>query len=216
MAKDTSGQGKLFQKVVNITEIRPQDQKTGQQKLFGQVEDFAPGFNEWAGMMNNMLHQTQAENKQLRQDVQENTAQSKRLATSLERIIPKFEEMSVCGTSPDLVVSPHQELDKADVATVASSLPSEAVYPFTTSDLAQLISMHPARLGTLLRRADILGDSTFHYVCKTGLTGVCQKYKMSALAELYNRGVQGKVAGIKPLELAKIENYLKMQKEQGG
>jgi len=151
MPNETSEQGKLLKKVVNIAEVRAQDVKTGQQKLFGTVDEFAPGFSEWAGMMNTKLSNSQKENEELKQAIRDNTAQSKRLVNSIERIIPKF-ELSVSQERPDLIVSPYDETHKADVALVSSSLPAEAEYPFSVSQLAEPIGIHASRLGILFSK----------------------------------------------------------------
>lgn len=71
--------------------------------------------------------------------------------------------------------------------------------------------MHPTKLGTLFKRAGICGDSKYHHEFKTGLKGTSQRYKMVALDELYRRTLKGVFQGVKPNEMAKLENYLKIR-----
>lgn len=206
------GQGQLLKKVVNITEIRPQDKQTGQQKLFGQVEEFAPGFNEWAGLMQQKLVQTQAENEQLRGDIQENTAQAKRLASSLESVIPKFLDQSVNEEKPDLVLAQLKEGQQADVAIAdGMTVPSEAIYTLSAGEIAKKVGndkMSPSQMGVALRKLKIYGDSKFHHERKHGKT-LYQCYKPTVIDEIYRRVANPEIHDLDADEVRKITNKLK-------
>jgi hypothetical protein len=180
---------------------------SGQVLLFGtQKVLIPPGFEAFADYMNNRLYRTE-------QKLEDSTEQNKRLANTLERLAPKF-EMGVSGTKPDLFIDSLPLGKKADLATVDSPLPAEACYPFVTSELASLIGMHPTRLGALFRRAGITGNDSFHYSFKTGLSGKSQRYKLLALIELFQRAKAGEVEGMKPEELLKLENYLRIREAE--
>jgi hypothetical protein len=212
MANDNSGQGQLFKKVININEVRPQDKKTGQQKLFGQVEEFAPGFNEWAGLMQQKLVQTQDENERLRGDITENTAQSKRLANSLELVIPKFIEQSVNHTNPDIVFGHLPEGKEADVAIAdGTSIAAEALYTLSAGDIAKRVGndkMSPSQIGISLRRLKIFGNPFFHHEKKHGNT-LIQCYKPCVIDEVYKRVADPEAFNLDVAEVAKIVNRLK-------
>lgn len=213
MPKDTNGQGKLLQKVVSITEIRPQDKQTGQQKLFGQVEEFAPGFNEWAGMMDQMLHQTQSENKQLRQDVKETTAQTKRLANSLEAIIPQITQHSVDHAAPHIVFGNLPEGKDADVAIVdGMKVPSESLYILTTGDIVERVgndNLTASFMGSILKWLGIFGDCRFHSPDRTGKKSFCQKYKPQVIDEIYRRIADPEAYGLDRARVDKALNYIR-------
>lgn len=217
MTTDDSGQGTLFKKVVNITDVRPQDKKTGQQKLFGLVEDFAPGFNEWAGLMQQKLVQTQDENERLREDIKENTAQSKRLANSLASVIPKFIEQSVNHTNPDIVFGHFPEGKEADVAIAdGTNVPAETLYTLSAGDIAKRVGndkMSASQMGISLRRLKIFGDPLFHHEKKHGNT-LLQCYKPCTVDEIYRRVANPCSYSLDEAEVAKIINRLKPKEVQ--
>jgi hypothetical protein len=200
----TERQLPLLTKVIDIKSA--QQNKKGQQGLFEQEERYVSFslVEESLANIQKGLNETQI---QLTQKVD-------RLTNTLENLVPKF-EMGISGKKPDLYVDSLVPGKKADLATIDSPLPAETCYPFITSELASLIGMNPARLGLLFKAAEIKGNESFHYEFKTGMKGGgCQRYKMSALYELYRMTQEQEFTGIKPDELAKLENYLKIREAE--
>ncbi len=206
-------QAVLLKKVVNITEVRPKDQKTGQQKLFGTVEEFAPGFQEWASMMNQKLSQSGQQNEALLVKLNESTAQAKRLANSLESVIPKLLDQSVNHEASDIVFGYLPEGQEADVAVAdGANVPGESLYILSAGEIADKVgnkSMSATRMGRLLRELKLFGDPRFHHTFKTSRKGVCQKYKPSIADEVYKRLQFPDRYGIDPSVVAKSVNYIK-------
>lgn len=190
----------LLTKVIDIKSAK--QSKKGQQGLFEHEERFIP----YSVVEENLLNiQKTFSEQQIHL-----TDKVDRLTNTLENLVPKF-EMGISGKKPDLYVDSLTPGKKADLSTIDSPLPAEACYPFTTSDLAQLISVNPARLGLLFKRSGIVGNESFHHPFRIGRTGTCQRYKMTALFELYDRAEKGQFDGMKPDEISKLGNYLKIR-----
>jgi hypothetical protein len=196
----TERQLPLMTKVIDIKQAR-KNQK-GQQALFETEERYLP-YSMVAESLSNINESFCAQQTVLTDKVD-------RLTNTLETLVPQF-EMGISGKQPHIYVGNLKPGQKADLALAESPLPAEICYPYNTSDLAQLINMYPSRLGTLLKKAGIQGDEQFHSEFKTGAKSKTQRYKMSALTELYQRIHDGNCPSIKPEELAKLENYLKMR-----
>jgi hypothetical protein len=199
----TEKQIPLLTKVIDIKSAK--QNKKGQQGLFEQEERYI-AFSTVEEGLSNIQRAFSERQVQLTDKVD-------RLTNTLENIIPKF-EMGISGTKPDIYIDSLAPGKKADLATIDASLPSEACYPFITSELAQLIGMNATRLGTLLRRAGITGNDSYHHPFKTGASGFCQRYKMTALYELYKRALAGSFEGMKAEEIANLENYLKIREAE--
>jgi hypothetical protein len=194
------------------------DPATGDPRLFTITTELTampsvpPEMEPFANFMNNKLKQSQAENKGLKAELIRTRQQFGRVGNSVEKLIYKLEQKTISNQNPDIVVGSHTH--EADVILAESALPAELVYEYTTSDLAQLIGLSASRLGTLFKKAGISGNDRLHYSMRTGLKGMCQRYKMLALDELYELAKEGRFEGMKSVELAKLENYLRMKDAQ--
>src|SRR5690606_16263281 len=134
---------------------------TGQVLLFNTQRVLVPqGFEAFADFMNNRLHQTQ-------KSLEATTEQSRRLANSLETIIPKFIEQSVDHSNPDIVFGHLTEGKQADVAIADGvTVPSESLYILCAGDIAKQVGnnkMSPSQMGTTLRKLKIFGNPRFHH-----------------------------------------------------
>lgn len=194
--------------------------KSADLKRVATMEDLIaalpPGLSDALQMMNHKMSGLQQENQALRESVaghqevvKSNTEQVSRLGVSVARLAGKFEEKVITGVCPDLAIGV-ADMNNADVALVDSALPAEAVYPYTTSELATLITVHASRLGKLFKIAGIQGDPRYHCSIKIGKTAMVQKYKMRSLKALYDAAIAGKVPGIKPGEIALLGRCLAM------
>jgi len=180
-----------------------------------------PGLSDALQLMNHKMGTLQQENQALRESVaghkeeltkavESNTEQVSRLGNSVAKLAGKFEEKVVTGVCPDLAFSP-ADLNRTDVAFVDSPLPTEAVYPYTTSELAALVTtIHASRLGHLFKLAGVQGDHRYHCSIKIGKTATVQKYKMRAIRALHEAAMNGRVTGIKPGEIALIARCVGM------
>lgn len=175
-----------------------------------------PGLSDALQMMNSKMGGLQQENQALRDSVaghqeavKNNTEQVSRLGVSVARLAGKFEEKIITGVCPDLAIGV-ADMNNSDVALVDSALPAEAVYPYTTGELATLITVHASRLGKLFKIAGIQGDHRYHCSIKIGKTSMVQKYKMRSLKALYEAALANKVPGIKPGEIALLSRCLAM------
>jgi len=156
------------------------------------------------------LHQQLIERDQLRDEkIQSQNELIERLTVTIANLIPCM-EMGVSGEKAHIYVDSSRPERKADIATIASSLPAEVVYPCTTSDLAQLIGNQASRLGTLLKNYGIKGNPDYHHSFKNGLKSTTQRYKMTALSALYEKALENP-QWIKPLELEKLKNYFSLK-----
>jgi hypothetical protein len=157
-----------------------------------------PGLSDALQLMNHKMGSLQQENEQV-----------SRLGNSVAKLASKFEEKVVTGVCPDLAFSP-ADMNRTDVAFVDSALPTEAVYPYTTSELSALVNLHASRLGKLFKLAGIQGDHRYHCAIKIGKTSMVQKYKMRAIRALYEASIGNRVPGIKPGEIALIARCVGM------
>lgn len=179
---------------------------TGQVLLFNTQKVLVPhGFEQFADFMNNRLHRTE-------QKLEDSTEQNRRLANSLESIIPKFLDQSVNHTNPDIVFGHLSEGQKADFAIAdGTNVPAEALYVLSAGDIAKLVGndkMSASQMGISLRRLKIHGDPLFHHEKKHGNTFL-QCYKQSAVDEIYKRVADPEAFNLDVIEVAKIVNRLK-------
>lgn len=205
--------------VVPLKSVQSESSFAPEQKPIEALLATIPSWlNDTLEMMNQKMGALQSENQGLRQEISEhknavqgNTEQVNRLGNTVAQLATKFNEKVVTGKNPDLVISPHGDPSLADVALVDSALPAEAVYPYTTGELASWAGIHASRLGQLFKKAGIQGDHNFHCAIKTGKTNVVHKYKARALRGLYDFAVvHGAEAGIKPKDIALIARAVGM------
>jgi hypothetical protein len=199
------------QKLKVITTIDESQEKqhidpSGQVLLFTPQKVLVPpGFEGFADYLNNRLHRTE-------QKLETSTEQNRRLANSLEKVIPKFIDQSVNHTCPDIVFGLLPEGKEGDVAIAdGKSVPAEALYTMTAGQIAQRVGndkMSASQMGVALRRLRIHGDSRFHLQMMHGKTPV-QCYKPNVINEIYRRVATPEAYGLDMAEVRKIVNRLK-------
>lgn len=212
----------LRSKVVPFSGVEQTTDQRVEQPRRQSMEDLIaalpPGLSDALQLMNHKMSSLQQENASLKESVAEheaykaqlakavesNTEQVTRLGNSVAKLAGKFDEKVVTGVCPDLAFSP-ADLNRTDVAFVDSALPAEAVYPYTTSELAALLTIHASRLGHLLKIAGVQGDHRYHCAIKIGKTATVQKYKKRAIRALHEAATNNQIPGIKPGEIALIE-----------
>jgi hypothetical protein len=202
--RENEAQQKIYnftERIRNVAEAAemPADSQTGQLKFLNITPELQP----LADFFANKFEAQQQANQTL-------SSQVGRLSNSVANLAAKMEDKVVHDKAPDLVISPFSDPDAADVAYVDSALPAEAWYPCTTADLAGLVELTASRLGYLFRLAGIQGNPKFHYPIRTGKSGVLQRYRATALRELFDKARAGKVNGIKQYELEKLEKYFRL------
>jgi hypothetical protein len=200
------GQQQRLQVFKNVVPINPADPApieptTGQTQLF----DVQAVLKPLEDMFSTKMESLEQQNKAL-------TGQISRLGSSVASLTNKLDDKVVHHKEANLVISPHQDLDAADVAWVDSALPSEAYYPYTTGDLAQPVGIHASRLGHFFKSAGIQGDPKFHCALKTGKMNYVQKYRGSALKALFEAASAGKVPDMKIGEIQKLQKYFELQR----
>jgi hypothetical protein len=203
-------QGQFLQKVIDLKDVR--EQKEGQQKLFETEERFVPYslFENQTKEMNRLFSKTQKELKS-------SSTKVERLATSLERLIPELTDKSIDHREPMLRVGIPQTGEKADVALVnGATVPSEVVYTLVTTSIVEKIGKDKftaSQLGGLLKDLRIKGDPAFHYEFVAGKTSRVQRYKPTAIQELYHRLKNYEKYGITQEKSLKWQSYLKPESE---
>lgn len=210
MSKDKNKQGKLL-KVVNWVDEPKEGENIGpdgQAKLYEIKKEFVPEeLKPFANYMNNRLSRTERK-------LEESTDQNRRLANSLETIIPKFVNQSVSNDGKaDLVLKNFDDGEKPDVVIVdGTTIPAELAYTLSTGQIANKIGnkeMTASRMGKLLRDFGIYGNSNYHHTFPTSEKSFCQKYKPLAIKAIYERLREPEEYGIHPSVAAKYANYIR-------
>ena len=210
MTRNKKDRDPLFKNVISFKQCPSVDPSTGQQTFVKKTEELVPRLPEelaeFAEYMNNRLAQTEAK-------LDKSTEQSRRLANSLESVIPKFVDQSVNHTSQDIVFGHLKEGVQADVAIADSiNVASEALYALSTGELADMVgnkTMTANRMGMILRELHIFGDSKYHHTYKTTRKGQVQKYKRCTVDEIYRRLASPSEFGITANTIQKIGNFIK-------
>lgn len=200
----------------------------GQVLLFGTNKVLVPaGFTDFANLMNGRWQQTNEhleqtkeqlnisieENRELGKTLKSSTEQNRRLANSLEQIIPKFIDQSVNHTQPDLVFGQLSDGENADVVIVdGTSIPAEAIYTLSTGEIADIVGnekMSPTRMANILRDLGFFGDSKFHHTLPTSKKGFCQKYKPCVVEEIYKRLANPESYNLCKTAVTKAANFIR-------
>lgn len=193
----------LFKK--NVIPINPSEQVvTELPAAHPQLVDVQSVLKPLENLFAQRMESMERQNKEL-------TGQITRLGSTVSTLTNKLDDKVVHGKEANLVISPHQDLDRADVAWVDSALPSEAYYPYTTGELAQPVDIHASRLGHLFKVSGVQGNPKYHCAVKTGTKNFVQKYRSSALRALFDAAKAGNVPDMKMGEIQKLAKYIEMQ-----
>ncbi len=217
MAKKPTDDGQKHLKIVTTIDENPnQEHKapSGQVLLFGVHKTLVPeGFEDFAALMNNRLSRTEQTLDKTAKALTASSEQNRRLANSLETIIPKFIDQSVNSEKPDLVLAALKEGQEADVAIVDSmKVSSEALYTLSTGEIAERLGnsqMTPTRMGMIIRDLGLFENPKFHCTFNTSKNASCQKYKPSIIEEIYKRLSNPSMYDLNPEKVSKAAHYIR-------
>lgn len=172
----------LFDKVVDIKQAKnKKDYKENEQtKLFEQVENLEPkNFKEMTDFFNNKMSAVQTQMK-------EQTDQNKRLANSLEAMLPEIQKARVNDETASINFS--KDPDKKDLSNYDLKAPSEAKYPLRSGQIAKRLGIStPQQVGKMMKELKIKGDYLFHHDFETGNNTSSPRYTYASLKEVFIR-----------------------------
>lgn len=203
-------QMELFESVINIEEAR--EKRNGQQKLFIEKPVYIP-YNE----VEQLLQTVNEGYSRTQQDLKASTAQTKRLANSLEKIVTQIPGVGIDVKDPMVKWGYLKEGEALDVAiTDGTTLPSEQAYPLMSWEIVEKIGhtkLTASIVGTIFKQLKLKGDTTYHYDFPSGRSGVTPRYKPSVIPELYERMKNYEKYGIPQSKALRWQGYFKPEGE---
>lgn len=105
-----------------------------------------------------------------------------RIENSINRMVQQFESIR-SGESKDAALRVTTESDAADLA-LASTLPSEDLYPYTCSMLGEKLGVRNHDITQMIKSLNLRGNGKYHYIFKTGSKSSIPKWSEETYLKL--------------------------------
>ena len=111
------------------------------------------------------------------------TAKFVRLENTLNRMAGQFEAVRN-GEAEDAALRVTTDLTATDIAITGINLSKEQYYPYTCSDLAEVLNVRNYDVTQTIRELELRNNINYHICINTGKTGKVHKWSEAALEKL--------------------------------
>lgn len=111
------------------------------------------------------------------------SAKIDRLETSIDRMVNQFEAVRT-GESEDADLRVTTDLNAADIALSGIHLPKEEYYPYSCSDLAEILGLCNYDVTSIIKRLNLRNDIKYHICISTGKKAKVNKWSEATLQKL--------------------------------
>lgn len=101
-----------------------------------------------------------------------------RLENSINKLVNQFERVKN-GDAEDAALRVTTDSEASDLA-IATTLPTEELYPYTCGMLAEKLAIRQHDVLNLIRKNNLRNDEKYHYPLKTGIKSEVQKWSEAA------------------------------------
>ena len=111
------------------------------------------------------------------------SAKIDRLETSINRMVNQFEAVRT-GESQDAALRVTTDLNAADIALSGIQLPKEEYYPYTCSNLAEILGLRNHDVTTIIKSLELRNDIRYHICISVGKKTKVHKWSEATLQKL--------------------------------